>query len=139
MLRMAFAVLAVALSSTMAEAQVVWRERPSPVVTYSADVLSEQPPDLKQMYVTQVALHSLDAFTTIRALDAGHREMNPLLKSGNSALIIGTKAAAASASVMLAQKLWKRNPRAAMLTVVITNAMLSAVVANNAGMPVRGR
>lgn len=35
------------------------------------------------------------------------------------------------ASVYLTQKLWKRNPKAAMVTMVVTNAILSAVVVNN--------
>ena len=135
MLRMAIAVLALALSSTLAEAQLLPREAPVPVVSYSADVLSEEPPELTRMFVTHAALQGLDAFTTIRALDAGHREMNPLLKSGNSALIIGSKAAVTAMSLVLAQKLWKRNRRAAMLTVVVSNAVMSAVVANNAGLP----
>lgn len=130
MWRAALAVLAVALSSVAAEAQT-FRENPRAAITYGVDVRGEPPASMTGMLVTHATLQGLDVVTTLRGLDAGRREVNPLLKSGNSALIIGSKVAVTTASILLAKKLWKDNPKAAMVTMVAMNVGLSMVVAQN--------
>lgn len=133
MLRAALAVLALALSSAPAAAQSLFDDRPLPGVSYTFDLQQKDamPASLTELYVKQAALQGLDAVTTLHALKQGHLEANPLLKSGNPTLIVGAKVAAMSLSVVLAQKLWKRNRKAAIISMVATNAALSAIVANN--------
>lgn len=84
-----------------------------------------------QALAPRLEFMGLDALTTFRALDAGHREGNPLLKSGNRPLMIAAKIATASASIYLTERLWKQNRKAAVLSMVITNVAMSMVVANN--------
>jgi hypothetical protein len=99
--------------------------------SYSVDVRGELPKSMVPLYVTSATLQGLDTLTTFRALNAGHREANPLLKSGNRPLMICAKIATASASIYLAEKLWKRDRKAAVLSMVITNVAMSMVIANN--------
>jgi hypothetical protein len=137
MLRSAVAVLAIALSSVAAAAQGSAEQKPVVMVSYSIDVegqMPEMPASLTNMYFKHAALQGLDALTTISALNRGHAEANPLLSSGNTALIVGGKIAATSLSVYLTQKLWKRNRKAAIVTMFVTNAILSAAVINNSAV-----
>lgn len=127
-----FAVLAVALSSSSALAQqaamVPVAAEPS---VYFALNTEGRPAMLLSMYAAQGVLQGLDAYTTLKSLSAGNREMNPLLKSGNPALIIGAKVAVSSLNIYLAEKMWKRNRKAAIATMIVTNLMTSAVVIHN--------
>ena len=112
----------------------------------SAEVQAEQgverdrPRVLMPLYAMQITLNGLDVHSTMRALDAGHREGNPLLGDGSAKTMIGAKVASSALSVYLAEKLWKKNRVAAVVMVAGVNAGLMAVVANNyrlAGTPVR--
>jgi Domain of unknown function (DUF5658) len=136
MVRLATVFLASALSAMPAAAQVMADRSPTPVVSYSFDVQRDVsvPPSLTDMYLKHAALQSLDVLTTVSALSQGHAEANPILGKGHTAAIVGAKVAAMSASVYLTQKLWKRNPKAAMVTMVVTNAVLSAVIVNNSAV-----
>jgi hypothetical protein len=96
--------------------------------------LPPTPVSLTNLYLKHAALQSLDVMTTLSALNKGHAESNPLFSGGHPALIVGAKVAASSLSVYLTQKLWKRNPKAAVVTMVVTNAVLSAVVVNNSAV-----
>jgi hypothetical protein len=133
MVRLVTVILASALSAAPAAAQVMADRPPTPVVSYSFDVQRDVPvpPSLTDMYLKHAALQSLDVLTTVSALSQGHAEANPILGKGHPAAIVGAKV---SASVYLTQKLWKRNPKAAMVTMVVTNAVLSAVVVNNSAV-----
>lgn len=145
------AVLAIALSSAPAFAQrplldgatltgldgpiaePVAAEATDLPIVYNVVVRAEsRPSPLLSLYVAQGALQGLDVLTTFRALDAGHREANPLLKNANMATMIGAKVAVSSLTVFAAEKLWKRNRRAAVVLMVASNIIMSAVVANNA-------
>jgi hypothetical protein len=137
MLRVSLLVLAMAMCAVPAAAQGFMPQAPKPVVTYSFDVDSDLPPppaSLTETYLKQAALHSLDVLTTVTALNQGHVEANPLLGKGHTAAIVGAKVGAMAASVYITQKLFKRNPKAAMVTMVVTNAVLSAVIVNNSAV-----
>lgn len=113
------------------------------VVTESSQPVDEQrsrPRVLVPLYVMQFTLNGLDVHSTVRALDAGHSEANPLFKDGSAKKMIGAKVASSALSVFLAEKLWKKNRVAAVVLVASVNAGLAAVVANNyriAGTPRR--
>lgn len=102
------------------------------------DQQRSRPRLLVPLYVMQITLNGLDVHSTARALDAGHREGNPLFKDGDAKKMIGAKVASSALSVLLAEKLWKRHRVAAVLMMVGVNGGMAAVVANNyrlAGRP----
>ena len=106
----------------------------------AADAQHARPRLLVPLYVMQFTLNGLDVHSTLRALDAGHREGNPLFESGSAKKMVGAKLASSAVSVLLAEKLWKKNRVAAVLMMAGVNAGLTAVVANNyrlAGTPAR--
>ena len=103
-----------------------------PLVTRRSEAQGPNRPALLiPMYLTNAALHGLDVFSTSAALNAGHREANPLLRNANLATMIGAKAAATATGVFLAEKLWRRNRAAAVAVMVGVNLGLAAVAANN--------
>jgi len=97
----------------------------------AVDPQRDRPRLLIPLYLMQFTLHGLDVHSTMRALDAGHREGNPLFADGSPKKMIGAKIASSAASVLIAEKLWKKNPLAAVLTMASVNAGLSAIVAHN--------
>ena len=109
------------LAAATTEAQAV------PVVERELD----RPRALMPLYAMQFTLNGLDVHSTVRALEAGHREGNPLFKDGSAKKMIGAKVASSALSVYLAEKLWKKNRVAAVVMVASVNAGLMAVVANN--------
>lgn len=90
-----------------------------------------RPALLIPLYASNIALQGLDLWTTKRALDAGNREANPLFKDASFGAMTGAKIAASAATVLIAEKLWKRNRIAAVGLMLATNVGLSAVAANN--------
>jgi hypothetical protein len=156
MLRAAcFAVLAVALSSTPAAAQdpllvshtltppemLAESQRDAffvPPANYFVLVEPEpRPAALVSLYAMQGVLQGLDAYTTLKGLSKGHRELNPLLKGGNPTLIVGAKIAAASLNVLVVEKMWRKNRKGAVLTMIATNLLMSAVVIHNSRVMAR--
>lgn len=91
----------------------------------------ERPRALMPLYAMQLTLNGLDVHSTMRALEAGHREGNPLFKAGSAKKMIGAKVASSALSVYLAEKLWKKNRIAAVVMMASVNAGMMAVVANN--------
>ena len=89
---------------------------------------------MMSLYATHGILQTLDVMTTAKALAAGHREANPLFKSGNITSMVFAKAAAVGFNIWAVEHLRKTNPKAAMWVMKVTNAMMSAVVVNNASV-----
>jgi hypothetical protein len=95
----------------------------------------ERPGALTGLYVSFAALQALDAHSTLRAVDNGALEANPLVApiADRPGLMFGMKAAAAVTTIVLAEKLWRRNRVAAVVLMVAANAAYAAVVASNYG------
>jgi hypothetical protein len=116
---------------------------PTTAIELEAKAVDEQrtrPGLLIPLYVMQFTLHGLDVHSTVRALENGHREANPLFKDASTATMTGAKLASSAVSVLIAEKLWKKNRIAAVLMMASVNGALAAVVANNyqiAGTPAR--
>ena len=125
--------IALSLLPAVAFAQAPHRYKAMPAFSYSVDVRADmpEPESITSLYVANATLQGLDAITTIQALGDGHAEANPLLKSGNRPLIVGAKVAATTASIYLAKKLWRQNRKAAVFSMILTNTLMSMVVANN--------
>lgn len=96
----------------------------------------EPPASFRALSISYVALNGADAVTTIRALNNRHLEGNPLVAplASNPPALIAVKAASSVAAVYMAERLWKRNRRAAVVTMVALNALMSSVVVRNAAI-----
>jgi heme A synthase len=92
-----------------------------------------RPRPLVPLYVAFAVLQGLDGATTVRALGRGAVEANPLLGgvAGNPAALFAAKAGTAVGSILLTERLWKRNRVAAIALMVALNGAYAAVVAHN--------
>ena len=84
------------------------------------------------LYASQGALQVLDLVTTSKALGAGHREANPLFKSGNLSAMAVVKAGTVALQFFAVERLRKTRPKTARWLIIGTNALMSIVVLNNA-------
>ena len=94
-----------------------------------------RPSILPALYAGSAILQAYDAYSTLKALNLGAVEANPIAQGvvGNPALFIGVKAAVSAASILVAEKMWKNHHKvAAIATMVATNSIMAMVAANNA-------
>ena len=89
----------------------------------------------RQRYSTSLlllaALQVADAFLTVRGLEAGVHEQNPLMRGSRGVMAI-TKVLTTASTIVIAEKMWKRNRIAAIATMVAANAVTAVVVGRNA-------
>ena len=93
-----------------------------------------RPDALPALYVSFATLQVLDAYSTWKAVNGRRaREANPVLTgiSGSLPKLLIAKGASTAASVYVVERLWKRNRKAAVLTMVGINAAYAAVVTHN--------
>lgn len=96
-------------------------------------VLDQQkrPATLTTLYGSYAALQVLDVVSTRRALDAGAREINPLMRGNSMAAMIGVKAAAGGATIYFAERMWKKNRAGAIAMMAVLNGASAIIVARN--------
>lgn len=102
----------------------------------------DRPSLLMPSYIVFAALQGIDTFTTVRAMDSGvAREANPLMRpfAGNAGAMFAIKGAATAATVLAVEKLWKRDRRTAIVTMIALNAAYAAVAAHNLRVARQGR
>jgi len=91
---------------------------------------------LPSLYVSLAALNAFDAYSTATAVASGvGTEANPVMRgvAGNSAAVWAVKGGVTAASVLLAERMWRKHHRVgAIATMIVVNGMTAAVVANNA-------
>jgi hypothetical protein len=102
-----------------------------PVFAGKADDIAGRPRLMLPLYSTLAALQGADAYLTARGLAAGVHEHNPLMRRGNGIMTV-TKMVTTATTIVIAEKMWKRNRAAAIATMVAANAVTAAVVARNA-------
>jgi len=92
-----------------------------------------RPAALVPLYVSFGVLQGLDVHWTVRALENGAVEANPLMKGlADSAVGMAAVKAAAGAGVIFAsERMWKRNKVAAVLFMTATNSAMAWVVQHN--------
>ena len=90
-----------------------------------------RPALLLPLYAGNVALHALDLHSTKLALQSGHREANPVLANASFDVMTGAKIAASAGTIVLVERLWKKNRVAAVGAMLAVNAGLSLVAVNN--------
>ncbi len=74
-----------------------------------------RPSPLVPLYVSFAALQVADVASTVRALDSGGQEANPIVGSfaDSSAAMLAVKAGATAGTIYLTERLWKKNRPAA--------------------------
>ena len=93
----------------------------------------EQPPSSKAMNAllgSYGAIQALDMASTIRARQAGAREVNPIM-TGSYAQATAMKAALSLGALGAVKLMGKRNRKAAFVTLVALNIASAAVMASN--------
>jgi len=122
------------LPTLTADAQMpaIPREAPVPVKGLPRGV---QP----ALYGGLIVLQGLDVHSTLRAIDAGHVEQNPVMRWSvqHPAALISMKAAASAATIYVAEKIRKRYPKRAMLFMAAVNSAYAFIVVHNYSVPIR--
>lgn len=90
-------------------------------------------PLLKTLYGSLAALNVIDVVSSRKALARGGVERNPLMKDAinDNMLAYGIKAATTAGTVLMIEKMAKRNRKAAIVSAFIANGVTALVVANN--------
>ena len=85
------------------------------------------------LYTSFAALQVLDAHSTVRAVNGGAREMNPLVggMATNTGALLATKAGAAATTIYLTEKVRKRSKVGALLLMAGINSAYAVIVARN--------
>ena len=98
------------------------------------DVQPHRPAVLPTLYASFVSLQAYDVYSTRRGLSQGAIEANPLMQGvvGSTPGFIAMKAVTTGASIFIAERLWKTNRKAAIITMIVANGVMGAVAANNA-------
>jgi hypothetical protein len=92
-----------------------------------------RPAPLVGLYVSLAGLQALDIASTHRALNAGAAEANPVVApfASSPVALAVVKAGVTSATIVASERLWKKNRKAALLTMIALNAAYGVVVAHN--------
>lgn len=106
--------------------------RPTAVVR-PATTPQTRPAPLVGLYVSLAGLHALDIVSTQKALAAGAVEANPVMAPfARSPLALAVvKAGVTGATILATEQIWKRNRKAAVLTMIALNATYGAIAARN--------
>jgi hypothetical protein len=88
---------------------------------------------LVPLYISFAALQALDAHATLRALDAGATEMNPLMGglAGKPAALLAMKAGLAASTIYFVEKLRLRSRAAAIVLMMALDSAYATIVAHN--------
>ena len=107
---------------------------PRTVLTLPIVKTPARPVALPLLYVSLAGLQAYDVYSTRTALGRGAVEANPLMGgvAGSTTGLVVAKAVSTAGTILLAERLWKKNRVAAILTVVVANGVMAAVAMNNA-------
>jgi Domain of unknown function (DUF5658) len=88
---------------------------------------------LVPLYVSFATLQALDAHSTLRALNAGATEANPIVAgvAGTPAALVAMKAGVAASTIYLVEKVRVKSRRAAIVLMAALNSAYAAIVAHN--------
>jgi len=93
----------------------------------------KRPAALPWLYASYAAVQALDAQSTLRALNAGAVEANPIMSgvAGNPAALLAVKGGVTAATIYLVEKSWKKNRIAGVVSMAVLTSAYAVVVANN--------
>ena len=125
--------VAAAPASSLAAAMAAAPAPEAPVERWMVDRKVSRPAAVTVMYGTLGALQALDAYSTRRALANGAAEVNPILKdaAGNRGAMVAAKVLSTASSIYFAERVWKKNRKAAVVLMAVVNGVTGAVVARN--------
>lgn len=85
------------------------------------------------LYVSFIGLQALDAHSTIRALDRGARETNPMIAplADNTAALIALKAGTAAGVIYMTDRVRRHNRLASIIIMAAANSAYATIVARN--------
>ena len=88
---------------------------------------------LVPLYVSFATLQALDAHSTLRALNAGATEANPIVAgvAGRPVALVAMKAGVAASTIYLVEKVRVKSRRAALVLMAALNSAYAAIVAHN--------
>jgi len=94
---------------------------------------ARRPVALPILYSSLGALQALDVYSTRRALNAGGREVNPLMASAaaRSGTMLAVKAISTATSIYFTERAWRKNRKGAVVLMALINGVTAAVVARN--------
>jgi hypothetical protein len=97
------------------------------------DPAVERPAGLVPLYVAFAGMQALDAHSTFRGIARGGHESNPFMRgmSDSPAAFLAVKAGATAGTIYLTEKLWKRNRKAAIATMIGATIAYGFVVSHN--------
>jgi hypothetical protein len=100
---------------------------PAPVRTERRGAL------VSSLYVTFIGLQVLDAHSTIRALDRGARESNPVVApfAHNTPALIALKAGTAAGVLYMTDRVRRHNRLASIVLMVAANSAYATIVSRN--------
>lgn len=92
-----------------------------------------RPTGLMPLYISFGALQGLDAHSTAAALRRGAVEANPLMQgvASHEVGLLALKAAGTTGLIFASEKLWKKNPAAAVALMIASNSAMIWVVQHN--------
>ena len=109
-----------------------------PAATFSEASLAAaqttvRPRSLVPLYVSFASLQAMDVHSTMRALDRGAVEANPLMKglAGNPIAFTAAKVAGSAGVIYAAEKMRKKHPKTAVVFMIAANAAMALVVSHN--------
>ena len=110
--------------------------RPSldPVVrTDVRPAVRPRPAALVGLYVSLAGMQALDIASTHKALEAGAAEANPMMApfARSPLALAAVKAGVTSVTIFAAERMWKTNRKAALVTMIALNATYGAIAAHN--------
>jgi hypothetical protein len=107
----------------------------TPAVTFAQEIGHKPGERVKffAVYSSFVALQAMDAHSTLRALNKGASESNPLVggMASQPAALLAMKAGSATATIFLAQRLRKEHPVGALFLMAGINSAYATLVAHN--------
>jgi hypothetical protein len=88
---------------------------------------------MTSMYASFIALQALDAHSTIRALDRGARETNPMVApfADDTAALIALKAGTAAGVIYMTDRVRRHNRVASIVIIAAANSAYAVIVARN--------
>jgi hypothetical protein len=92
---------------------------------------------LPALYVSYAALNIFDAYSTTKGVAGGAVEANPLMRgaAGRPAVFWAVKGGMTAGTIVVAERLWKADRRAAAVAMmIISNGMMAAVAARNSSV-----
>jgi hypothetical protein len=131
------------VASTARAQDVLPSPAPSLLRTAPPDAILEEPSRetgavasrgvLIPMYVTFASLQMLDAHSTLRAVNAGAVEQNPLMRglADRPVALVALKAGVAASTIVLADKMRGRSRVGAVVMMAALNSAYAMVVAHN--------